>query len=57
MIAQVRLRNSIPDDDTGVMFNVFFMAHPHQDAINLESQPLWQDTHISVLRNVLVRTL
>lgn len=57
VIARVRLRNSVPDDDTGVMFNVFFMAHPHQDGINLESQPPWQDTHISVLRNVLVKKL
>ncbi|KAM3079612.1 hypothetical protein ACMFMG_006026 [Clarireedia jacksonii] len=52
VLARIRLHSSDQDDDK-VTFGVLFMAHPHEDGIDLKSQPLWQDTNISVLRTTV----
>ncbi|KAL7912198.1 hypothetical protein GGI35DRAFT_309378 [Trichoderma velutinum] len=48
VIARIRLCNSTQGDDGKVTFGVLFMAHAHE-----ESQPWWQDTHISVVQRTV----
>ncbi|RMJ12143.1 hypothetical protein CDV36_008219 [Fusarium kuroshium] len=51
VVAHIRLHNC-DQDDTRVTFGVIFKAHPHHDGYDSDCLPWWQDTQISVQREL-----